>query len=185
MRLRLRWWRGYDDNTTEEFGRCESDCSGAGASARGTVPSEPERSGHRCGRHQPLRGSSRRPCGAAGARVRRFHGGPVPSGRLADRVRCGDRGHGVHGRVLDTSVRGARRTGLPGDAGGPAPHQERVRSQDRRAGLPVATATAHLRTAVGRLPSRGGHPPPAQLPAAAGHAGGVRVPSYPNICRRP
>ena len=43
--------------------------------------------------------------------------------------------------------------GYPGDAGGPQAHQERVRSQDRRAGLPVAAAVAHLRPAVGSLPA--------------------------------
>ena len=36
-----------------------------------------------------------------------------------------------------------------------------------------------LRTAVGSLPPRRGHTTPAQLPAAAGHAGAVCVPSYP------
>ena len=51
-------------------------------------------------------------------------------------------------------VRGAGRTGLPGDAGGPQAHQERAWSQDRRAGLPVATAAAHLRPAVGGFPTR-------------------------------
>ena len=47
--------------------------------------------------------------------------------------------------------------------------------QDRRAGLPVAAATAHLWPAVGSLPTRRGHTTPAQLSAAAGHAGGVRI----------
>ena len=47
------------------------------------------------------------------------------------------------------------------------------------AGLPVAAAVAHLRPALRRLPARGGDPAPAQLPAAAGHAGGIRVPAYP------
>ena len=61
----------------------------------------------------------------------------------------------------------------------PQAHQERVRSEDRRAGLPVAAAVAHLRTAVGSVPSRRGHPTPAQLPAPAGHAGGVRLSSHP------
>ena len=121
----------------------------------------------------------RRPRGAAGTGVRRLHGGPVPVGGLVGPMRGGDRGHGVDGSVLDTPVRSAGRTGLPGDAGGPAAYQERVRPQDRRAGLPVAPATAHLRTAVGSLPARRGHPASAQLPAAAGHAGGVCVPSYP------
>ena len=73
---------------------------------------------------------------------------------------------------------------LVGDAGRPQTHQERAGSQDRRAGLPVAAAVAHLRPAVGSLPSRRGHQPPAQLPAAAGHAGGIRVPSISSICRR-
>ena len=34
-------------------------------------------------------------------------------------------------------------------------------SQDRRAGLPVAAAAAHLRPAVGSLPARWGDPTPA------------------------
>ena len=38
---------------------------------------------------------------------------------------------------------------------GPPAHQERVRSEDRRAGLPVAAAVAHLRAALRSLPSRG------------------------------
>ena len=131
----------YDDDTPEECETGEPNCSGAGASARGAVPGKPERGGHRRGRQQPFRGGVRRPRGAAGARVRRLHGGPVPSGRLAGRVRCGDRGHGVHRRVLDTAVRGAGRARFPGDVGGPPAHQERVRSEDRRAGLPVVAAT--------------------------------------------
>ena len=77
------------------------------------------------------------------------------------------------------AVRGAGRAGTGGDAGGPQTHQERAGSQDRRAGLPVAAAVAHLRTAVGSLPARRGHTALAQLPAAAGHAGGVRVTAYP------
>ena len=43
--------------------------------------------------------------------------------------------------------------GFPGDVGGPAAHQERPRSQDRCAGLPVAAAAAHLRLAVRSLPT--------------------------------
>ena len=81
--------------------------------------------------------------------------------------------------VYWTPVRGAGRTGLPGDAGGPQTHQERAWSQDRRAGLPVATAAAHLRPAVGGFPTRRGDPTLTQLPAAAGHAGAVRGPTYP------
>ena len=69
--------------------------------------------------------------------------------------------------------------GFQVDAGGPQAHQERARSQDRCAGLPVAATVAHLRTAVGSLPSRRGNPTSAQLSAAAGHAGAVRVPSRP------
>ena len=143
------------------------------------VPAEPERGGHRRGRYQPFRGGARRPGGAAGARVRGLHGGPVPSGGLVGPVRRGDRGHGIHRRVLDTAVRGAGRTGLPGDAGGPPAHQERARPQDRRAGLPVAAAAAHLRPAVGGFPARRGDPALTQLPAAADHAGAVRLPPYP------
>ena len=48
-------------------------------------------------------------------------------------------------------VRRAGRTGLPGDAGRPAAHQERVRPQDRRAGLPVAAAAAQPNSAAPRL----------------------------------
>ena len=59
-------------------------------------------------------------------RVRGLHGGPVPSGGLVGPVRRGHRGHGVHRRVLDTAVRGAGRTELPGDTGGPPAHQERA-----------------------------------------------------------
>ena len=126
-----------------------------------------------------FRGGARRPGGAAGARVRGLHGGPVPSGGLVGPVRRGDRGHGIHRRVLDTAVRGAGGAGLPGDAGGPPAHQERARPQDRRAGLPVAAAAAHLRPAVGGFPTRRGGPTLTQLPAAAGHAGAVRLPPYP------
>ena len=46
----------------------------------------------------------------------------------------------------------------------PRPHQERARPQDRRAGLPVATAAAHLRPAVGGLPTRRGGPTLTRLP---------------------
>ena len=53
------------------------------------------------------------------------------------------------------------------------------RAQDRRAGLPVAAAAAHLRPAVGGFPTRRGDPTLTQLPAAAGHAGAVRIPPYP------
>ena len=63
----------------------------------------------------------------------------------------------THRGVLDTPVRRAGRTGLPGDAGRPAAHQERVRPQDRRAGLPMAAAAAHLRPAVGSLSARRGN----------------------------
>ena len=38
---------------------------------------------------------------------------------------------------------GAGRARVSGDVGGPQAHQERVRAQDRRAGLPVAAAAAH------------------------------------------
>ena len=78
-----------------------------------------------------------------------------------------------------TAVRGTGGAGLPGDAGGPPAHQERARPQDRRGGLPVAAAAAHLRPAVGGFPARRGGPALAQLPAAAGHAGAVRLPPYP------
>ena len=37
----------------------------------------------------------------------------------------------------------------------------------------------NLRSAVGSLPSRRGYPAPAQLPAAAGHAGGICLSSCP------
>ena len=41
--------------------------------------------------------------------VREFAAFTADLYRLADRVRSGDRGHGIHGGVLDTSVRGAGR----------------------------------------------------------------------------
>ena len=43
----------------------------------------------------------------------------------------------------------------------------------------MVAAVAHLRTAAGSLAARRGHTALAQLPAAAGHAGGVRVTAYP------
>ena len=58
------------------------------------------------------------------------------------------------------------------------------RTKDRRAGLPVAAATAHLRTALGSLLVGSGNQAPSELPAATGHADPARVPSYPSICRR-
>ena len=42
---------------------------------------------------------------------------------------------------------------LVGDAGGPPAHQECARPQDRRAGLPVAAASALLRPAFGGFPT--------------------------------
>ena len=115
----LQCWRGCDDYTPEERETGGKDRRGAATSAGGAVPAKPERWGHRRGSHQPFRGRAHRPRGAAGARVRRLHGGPVSPGGVAGRVRRGDRGHGVHRGVLDTPVRRAGRTGLPGDAGSP------------------------------------------------------------------
>ena len=112
-------------------------------------------------------------------------GGPVPSGGLVGPVRCGDRGHGVHRRVLDTPVRGAGRAGLPGDAGGPQTHQERAWSQDRRAGLPVAAATAHLRPAVGGLPSRWGYPDAYAVTCGSGPCWWSTRPNISSTCRKP
>ena len=91
--------------------------------------------------------------------VREFEAFTADLYRLADwlgPVPGGDGGHGVDGSVLDTAVRGAGRAGLPGDAGGPQTHQERARPQDRRAGLSVAAAAAHLRPTVGEpsVPTR-------------------------------
>ena len=78
----------------------------------------------------------------------------------------------------------AGRARLPGDAGGPTAHQECVRSEDRRAGLPVVAATPHLRSALRSLPSRGRDPTPAQLPAPAGPCWWSTPLTTSSTCRR-
>ena len=62
--------------------------------------------------------------------------------------------------------------------------KKRARSQNRRAGLPVAAAASHLWAIVGGFPTRRRHPAPAQLSAAAGHAGAVRPPNISSTCTR-
>ena len=57
------------------------------------VPVEPERGGHRRGRHQPSHGGVCGPRGTACARVRRLYGRPVSPSGLACGVPGGDRGH--------------------------------------------------------------------------------------------
>ena len=80
------------------------------------------------------------PADRAEPQVREFAGFTADLYRLAE---CG-----VETVVMESTgvywippVRRAGRTGLPGDAGRPAAHQERVRPQDRRAGLPMAAGS--------------------------------------------
>ena len=100
------------------------------------------------------------PAGRAEQPVQEFGAFTADLYRLADWLaECG-----VQTVVMESTavywippLRGARRAGLPGDAGGPKAHQERAGSQDRRGGLPVAPATPHLRPAFRGFPSRRGH----------------------------
>ena len=73
---------------------------------------------------------------------------------------------------------------LVGDAGRPQRHQERAWSQDRRAGLPVAAAVAHLRPAVGSLPSRRGHTAACAATCVSGPCWWNTRPNISSICRR-
>ena len=148
------------------------------ASASGAVPAEPERCGHRRGRHQPFRGGACGPRGATGARVRRLYGGPVSPGGLAGGVRRGDRGHGVHRGVLDTP-------GVLEERGFQVMlvDPRRIKSvSGRKTDVLDCQWLQQLHT-YGLL--SGAFRPDAeirwsaQLPAAAGHAGAVRFPSHP------
>ena len=76
------------------------------AKPSGAVPAEPECGGHRRGRHQPFRRGARQTVRSSRYKsYAAYHSGLVPSGRVAFGVRCGNGGHGVHRRVLDTAVR--------------------------------------------------------------------------------
>src|ERR1039458_5789003 len=64
--------------------------------------------------------------------------------------------HAVYRSVLVTGLRDFDRGGSRSISGERATHQEPSRPQDRRAGMPVATATAHLRPTEQFLSSAGG-----------------------------
>ena len=81
-------------------------------------------------------------------------------------------------------VRGAGRTGLPGDAGGPQAHQERAWSQDRRAG-PASGYSSSTPTACCRGPSvPTGRSDAYAVTCGSGSCWCSTHPTISSICRR-
>ena len=123
--------------------------------------------GGRRGQAQALRGGGPVAVRGPGAQFRVVHAGSGGDGPMAVLMRGSGSGDGVHGGVLDPGVRGARPGRFRGAPGEPAGDQAGERAQERRAGLPVDSATHELWTVAGRVPGAGRAVPDALLRAPA------------------
>src|SRR5580658_217110 len=99
-----------------------------------------------------------------------FHGGPTSPSGLVTTLCSKDRGHAVHGSVLDPHLRDPRRAWHPSVLSQCPAHEELAGTEERCAGEPMVAEIAHLRVVEQLFPTAFRDSRASYLLAATGRA---------------
>ena len=120
-----------------------------------------------------------------GPHLHHLHRRPARLARLVAQVRCADRGHGIHQRLLDCPLSNPRSRRLGSLSGQRPALQKSPRPQDRHQRLPMAPIPPLRRLVARQLPSSRTDLRRAFAPAPSGHAQRVTPAAMSNTCKKP